>query len=84
MHFFQPHSIPFVDESTLCSQNGIHTLTNVVIFDSTHVDLFPQSCNIQGLVDSNATQAKKKSYHNQHSSNQFFLLAIEVFVCVHK
>jgi hypothetical protein len=60
MHFFQPHSIPLVDESTLCSQDGIHTLTTVVIVDSTHVDLFPQSCNTQGLVASNATQAKKK------------------------
>jgi hypothetical protein len=60
LHFFQPHSIPFVDESTLCSQDGIHTITNIVIFYSTHVDLFPQSCNTQGLVDSNATQSKKK------------------------
>jgi hypothetical protein len=60
MHFFQSHSIPLVDELTLCSQDGIHTLANFVIVNSTHVDLFPQSCNTQGLVASNATQAKKK------------------------
>jgi hypothetical protein len=26
----------------------------------------------------------KKNYHNQHPTDQFFLLAIEVFGCVHK
>jgi hypothetical protein len=68
----------------LCSQDGIHTLNNVVIVDSTHVDLFPQSCNTQGLVASMQLKPKKKSYHNQHPINQFFLLAIEVFGCVNK
>jgi hypothetical protein len=29
-------------------------------------------------------QAKERSYHDQHSMNQFLPLAIDVFVCLHK
>jgi hypothetical protein len=34
MHFFQPHSTPFIDELTFCfAKYGIRTLANVVIAD---------------------------------------------------
>jgi len=36
------------------------------------------------LAASNTTQAKEKNYCNQHPTNQFFPLAIEVFGCLHK
>jgi hypothetical protein len=29
-------------------------------------------------------QAKKRSYHDQHLTDQFFPLAIEIFECLHK
>jgi len=48
------------------------------------VDLLPRSCTTQGFVTFDTTQAKEKSYHNQHPTNQFFPLAIEVFGCLHK
>jgi hypothetical protein len=41
-------------------------------------------CASQGFVPSNAIQAKEKSYHNQHPTNQFFPLTIEAFGCLHK
>jgi hypothetical protein len=63
---------------------GIRTLANVVIIDPTRVDLLPRSCVIQRFVASDAVQAKEKSYHNQHSTDQFLLLVIEVFGCLHK
>jgi hypothetical protein len=48
------------------------------------VDLPPQSCTIQRFATSNATQAKERSYCDQHPTNQFFPLANEVFKCLHK
>jgi hypothetical protein len=39
-----------------------HTLVDVVIVDPMQVNLYLRSC---------ATQAKEKSYHNQHPTNQF-------------
>jgi hypothetical protein len=41
-------------------------------------------CASQGFVPSNATQAKEKSYHNRHPTNQFLPLTIEAFGCLHK
>jgi len=46
--------------------------------------LFPWSCIIQGFVASDATQANERSYCNQHPTNQFLPLAIEVLGCLHK
>jgi hypothetical protein len=48
MHFFQPHSTPLVDESTLCLPKM--TFTDIVIIDPTGANLFPQSFTIQGFV----------------------------------
>jgi hypothetical protein len=63
---------------------GIHTLANVIIVNPTWADLLPRSCTTQGFVTLDAIQAKEKSYHNRHPTNQFFPLAIEVFGCLHK
>jgi hypothetical protein len=48
------------------------------------VDLLPQSCTTQRFATSNATQAKEKSYRNWHPIDQFRLLIIEIFGCLHK
>jgi hypothetical protein len=48
------------------------------------VDLFFRSCAIEGFVAFDATQAKERVYHNQHPTNPFLPLAIEVFGCLHK
>jgi len=66
------------------TKNGIRTLANVVITDPTHADLLSQFCPIQGFATFNATQAKERSHHNQHPTNQFLFLTIEVFECLHK
>jgi hypothetical protein len=66
------------------TKNKICTLTNVVITNPTHADLLSQFCPIQGFATFDATQAKERSHHNQHPTNQFLLLTIEVFECLHK
>jgi hypothetical protein len=66
------------------TKNGIHTLINIIIANPTQMNLFPQSHAIQEFVASNATQAKKKSYRNQHPIDHFLPLSIEVFGCLHK
>jgi hypothetical protein len=48
------------------------------------VDLHPRFCITQGFATSNAVQAKEMSYYNQHPSEQFLPLPIEVFGCLHK
>jgi hypothetical protein len=65
MHFLHPFfksSHQHVD--IVFIKNEIRTLIYIVIVNPTHVDLLPQSCTIQRFAISNATQAKKKSYHN--------------------
>jgi hypothetical protein len=66
------------------TKNEICTLTNIVIVDPTQVDLFCRFCFTQGFVASKAVQAKQKSYHNQHPTNHFLPLVIEVFGCLNK
>jgi hypothetical protein len=66
------------------AKDDIYTLADIVIVDPMWGNLFPRSCATQGFVTSNANQAKEKSYHNQHSTNQLLPLAIEVFGCLHK
>jgi hypothetical protein len=66
------------------TKNEIRTLVDIVIADSMHADLFPQSCTTQGFATSDAVQAKKKSYYNWHPIDQFFFLAIKIFGCLHK
>jgi hypothetical protein len=43
------------------------------------VDLLPQSGATQKFVAFNVVQVKKKSYRDQHPTNQCLLLAIEIF-----
>jgi hypothetical protein len=38
----------------------------------------------QKFVTFGAVQAKEKSYHDQHPTNQFLPLIVEVFGCLHK
>jgi hypothetical protein len=66
------------------TKNGIRTLTNIVIANSTRTDLLPWSCATQGFVVSNAIQAEERSYHNWHPTYQFLPLTIEVFGYLHK
>jgi len=65
-------------------KDGIHTLANDVIDDPTRAYLPPQSCTTQEFATFNVAQAKERGYHNQHPTNQFLPLAIEVFGCLHK
>jgi hypothetical protein len=68
-----------------CAHQKKHSaLVNVVIVNPPRIDLLPQSYPTQRFVAFDATQAKENNYCNQHPTNQFFLLAIEVFGCLHK
>jgi hypothetical protein len=67
MGWEQLHVLPLTTFNPFCQQinivltkDGICTLTDIVIADSTQADLLPQSCATQGFV------TKEKSYHNQH------------------
>ncbi len=66
------------------TKNGIYTLVDVVIVELKQVDLLPQSCTTQKFVAFDATQAKERSYYDQHPINEFLPLAIETFGCLHK
>jgi hypothetical protein len=66
------------------TKDGICTLGDIVIANSIRINLFPGSCTIQGFFTSDATQAKERSYYNQHPTNQFFPLTIEIFGCLRK
>jgi hypothetical protein len=66
------------------TKDDIRTLTNIVINDPTWADLLPWSCATQGFDTLNVVQAKKRSYHNWHPTNQFLPLAIEIFGYSHK
>jgi hypothetical protein len=68
----------------LLTKDGIRTLVGVVIADPTWIYLLPQSCATQGFATSNVVQTKERSYCNQHPTNQFLPLIIEVFGCLHK
>jgi hypothetical protein len=64
--------------------NEICTIDEVVIADSTRLDLFPWFCTIQRFATCNAIQIKERSYHDQHPIDKFLILMIEVFECLHK
>jgi hypothetical protein len=66
------------------TKNGIRTLINLVIVDPMWTYLFPRSCTIQGFVASNVVQAKERSNHNWHPTDQFLPLTIEIFDYLHK
>ncbi len=66
------------------TKDGICILADIIIVNSMQANLFLRSCAIQKFVISDAAQAKEKNYHNQHPTNQFFPLTIEVFGSLHK
>ncbi len=66
------------------TKEGIRTLTDIVIVDPMQVDLFPWSYTTQNFSVSDAIQAKERICSNWHPIDHFFLLAIEVFGCLHK
>jgi len=61
-------------------KDEISTLFYVVIVDPTRANIFPQSCTIKKFVIPNVAQAKEGNYGDWHPTNQFHLLAIEVFL----
>jgi hypothetical protein len=63
---------------------GIHTLVNIVIANPTRAILFPRSYTTQGFIAFDVAQAKERNYYNQHPTDQFLSLAIEVFGYLHK
>jgi len=66
------------------TKDEICTLTDIVITHPTHMNLLPWYCTIQNKFTSNTTQIKEKRYYNWQLTNQFFLLVIEIFRCLHK
>jgi hypothetical protein len=91
MGWKQVHALPSTMFNFSCRQinivftkDDIHILIDVIIANPTRADLFPQSCATQGFVAFNPAWAKERSYRNQHLSDQFFPLAIEIFKCLHK
>jgi hypothetical protein len=66
------------------TKDGIHTLIDVVIAKPTRADLLLRFYTTQRFATSDVAQAKKKSFHNRHPTNQFFPFAIEVFGCLCK
>jgi hypothetical protein len=47
-------------------------------------DLFPRSCATQGFIIFWCDSNQKKSYGDQHPIDQFLLITIEVYGCLHK
>jgi hypothetical protein len=68
MHFFQPHSTPLINESTLCLPKMAFALQSTLSLptqlDPRRTNLLPWSCATQGFATSDAAQAKERSYHN--------------------
>jgi len=54
------------------------------LIEPTCTNLFPPSCFTRRFIILKIAHAKKKSYHDQHSINQFFLFAIKVLNCCMK
>jgi hypothetical protein len=85
MHFLQPCSTIFCQQIDIVfTKDGIYTLVNVVIIDPTWRDLLPWTCITQILVASDVAQAKERNYRDQHPTNQFLLLTIEVYGYLHR
>jgi hypothetical protein len=64
--------------------NGTHTLANVVITNLTHVDLILQVAYSRKMAMMIVAQAKVVLYHDQHLEDDFILLAVEIFECLHQ
>jgi hypothetical protein len=87
----QLHVIPSTTFNSFCqwinvvfTKYGIRTLTNIIIANPIWANLFLQSCATWKFVVFETTQAKEKSYYDQHPTYQFLPLTIEVFRCLNK
>jgi len=65
------------------TKDGIRTLANIVIANPIQAYLLLRCCATQGFIALHAVQAKKRNYHDQHPTNQFFPLIIDIFGCLH-
>jgi len=63
--------------------DGIRTFVNVVIANPTRLNLVSQVVSSHGVAMMVTTQVKERFYHNRHSTNMFFPIAIKVFGCLH-
>ncbi len=63
--------------------NGICTLANVIIIKLTHANLIFQTTSFWGVATTITIQAKVVLYCDQHS-NDFILLIIKIFGCLHQ
>jgi hypothetical protein len=63
--------------------NGTHTLVNVDIVNPILMDLVSQVASSRGVVAMIVVHAKVVLYPNQHLQDNFTLLAIEIFECLH-
>jgi hypothetical protein len=68
----------------ILTKDGICTLVDVVIVDPMWVDLLFQFCTNQKFNTVDVIQAKETDYHDRHPIDQFNILAIDVFGCLHK
>ncbi len=68
----------------ILTKDGIHTLIDFFIADPMWGDLLHKSCATPKFVAFDAAQAKKRNYRDWHPIDQFLLLAIDVFGCLHK
>ncbi len=80
--FSQPFSIPAID--IVFTKDGICILTNIVIVDPMCANIFLRSFTTQRFVAFDVIQTKERNYYDQHPTDQFLSLAIEVFECLHK
>jgi len=64
--------------------DGTHTLANVVIVNLIHVNLVSWVTFSQGVATMIIAQAKIVSYCVWHPKDDFILLAIEIFGCLHQ
>jgi hypothetical protein len=85
LHVFPSTTFNFSHQQVniVLTKDGIRTLIDVVIANPTQANLLHQSCATQGFATFDAAQAKERSYRNQHPTDQFLPLAIEVFGCLH-
>jgi hypothetical protein len=64
--------------------DDICTLINIIIVNPIHVDFVLKVTSSWRMATRITTQAKTLSYYNQHHEDDFILLAIEIFGCLHQ
>jgi len=66
------------------TKDGICILIDIVIVDPMRANIFLRSFTTQRFVAFDVIQTKERNYYDQHPTNRFLSLAIEVFGCLHK